>query len=645
MAANEEDYLDGLLKSLSDSEEAEMGPKDEEEEQIKEQVREAVEKSNEKNDKFENIYVDEDGQVNEEYVDKEIKDVMTVPRSIAAPGVDESYIVEDDDIGENESKEEDKVEEEPEIPETPAITPEEVAKKAKEKEEQEKVDESVKDAEADKEIEKLLDETDNNDAGKASLNKDDELINDMDLSEGEKDRLINMNLDDLLGDVTVDEDLDASENAVKDLLNEIGLEDDKSEEVAKEAEKEKAAETAGEGSDSKADSKEAEKISDNTDNAAKEGDAKKAAEELKEELKATKKKKSIFSIIKDIFFESLEDEDELNEEKAVKGADKAAKKAAKKAKKAKAAAKNANTQNTDSKADAVKSDSKDENQQLIDEVFKGKDNLDEPEAPKKGLIAKIKYRWEQFKLKQAKEDKEEQEQEEIERQEKQKKSEEKKAAAKEKKEKAASEKAEKKAAAKAEKAKKPKKEKKPKKVKVKEPPKPGDILKIKPKSIILFMLLIAGVIMLIQVFSYAINNTAKLSLARSYYDNDDYEKVYNNLDGISLSGGNETLYNQSKVIMYVQRQYDSYENYSKMGMNTDAINALVKGIDRYQTYRQEAKELGVEDKVTDIYNQIIEVFKNKYKLSEAEAIALNELSKRDFVTYYYKIEAYAEEAK
>mgnify|MGYP003242887570 CR=1 FL=1 len=46
MAENEEDYLDGLLKSLSEDENAQSENKDEEEEQIKEQVREAFEKSN-----------------------------------------------------------------------------------------------------------------------------------------------------------------------------------------------------------------------------------------------------------------------------------------------------------------------------------------------------------------------------------------------------------------------------------------------------------------------------------------------------------------------------------------------------------------------------------------------------------------------
>lgn len=44
----------------------------------------------------------------------------------------------------------------------------------------------------------------------------------------------------------------------------------------------------------------------------------------------------------------------------------------------------------------------DENEKLIDEVFHGKANLDQPEAPKKGLIAKIKYRYQQFKIRQEK---------------------------------------------------------------------------------------------------------------------------------------------------------------------------------------------------------------------------------------------------
>lgn len=626
MAENEEDYLDGLLKSMSERENAEKQAKDEEEEEIKEQVREAVEKSNTPNSKFENIYMDDpvenDGkQVSDEHVEKVLKDVMTVPRKMAAPGVDESYIVDDE-------------------PDTPkpvsSVTPEEVAKLAREKEEKEKVDESVKSSNADKALDKLIEETQKDEAAGSNLSKDDELIKDMDLSDGEKDRLVNMNLDDLLNDVNTDAGStnESGVSAVNDLLAQINqgsvqADDEASDNISSDL----AATGAVE--DNKADN--------SSDITSAGDDVKKQLEEELKSVNKKKRKKGILSVIKDIFFESLDDETEEAADTLEKSG-RAAKKEAKMAKKAAKADKNGKNKATDEEqVPAAKG--KDENELLIEEVFHGKDTLDDSAAPKKGLFAKIKYRMQQFKAKQAKECEAEEQQEEIERQEKQQQVAAKKAKAAEKKQKAAEKKTAKKEAAKKAKAKKPKKEKKPKKPKVKQPPKPGDIIRFKPKSIIVFVMLIVGIVVLVQMFGYTINYSGNINLAKDYYANQEYDKAYNSLDGIKLSGDDETLYKQAKVVMYVQRQYESYENYEKMNMHTEALNALVKGVDRYQTYRSEAKELGVEDKMTEVYNLIIKAFKDKFKMSETEAISLVELSKLDFTSYYYKIEAYGEAIK
>ena len=626
MAENEEDYLDGLLKSMSERENAEKQAKDEEEEEIKEQVREAVEKSNTPNSKFENIYMDDpvenDGkQVSDEHVEKVLKDVMTVPRKMAAPGIDESYIVDDE-------------------PDTPkpvsSVTPEEVAKLAREKEEKEKVDESVKSSNADKALDKLIEETQKDEAAGSNLSKDDELIKDMDLSDGEKDRLVNMNLDDLLNDVNTDAGStnESGVSAVNDLLAQINQGSDQADD---EAFDNIASDLAATGAveDNKADNS-----SDITSAGV---DVKKQLEEELKSVNKKKRKKGILSVIKDIFFESLDDETEEAAD-TVEKSGRAAKKAAKMAKKAAKADKNDKNKATDAEQVPAAKE-KDENELLIEEVFHGKDTLDDSAAPKKGLFAKIKYRMQQFKAKQAKECEAEEQQEEIERQEKQQQVAAKKAQAAEKKQKAAEKKTAKKEAAKKAKAKKPKKEKKPKKPKVKQPPKPGDIIRFKPKSIIVFVMLIVGIVVLVQMFGYTINYSGNISLAKDYYANQEYDKAYNSLDGIKLSGDDETLYKQAKVVMYVQRQYESYENYEKMNMHTEALNALVKGVDRYQTYRSEAKELGVEDKMTEVYNLIIKAFKDKFKMSETEAISLVELSKLDFTSYYYKIEAYGEAIK
>lgn len=626
MAENEEDYLDGLLKSMSERENAEKQAKDEEEEEIKEQVREAVEKSNTPNSKFENIYMDDpvenDGkQVSDEHVEKVLKDVMTVPRKMAAPGVDESYIVDDE-------------------PDTPkpvsSVTPEEVAKLAREKEEKEKVDESVKSSNADKALDKLIEETQKDEAAGSNLSKDDELIKDMDLSDGEKDRLVNMNLDDLLNDVNTDAGStnESGVSAVNDLLAQINQGSDQADDKASD----------NKASDLAATSAVEDNKADNSSDITSAGvDVKKQLEEELKSVNKKKRKKGILSVIKDIFFESLDDETEEAAD-TVEKSGRAAKKAAKMAKKAAKADKNDKNKATDAEQLPAAKE-KDENELLIEEVFHGKDTLDDSAAPKKGLFAKIKYRMQQFKAKQAKECEAEEQQEEIERQEKQQQVAAKKAQAAEKKQKAAEKKTAKKEAAKKAKAKKPKKEKKPKKPKVKQPPKPGDIIRFKPKSIIVFVMLIVGIVVLVQMFGYTINYSGNISLAKDYYANQEYDKAYNSLDGIKLSGDDETLYKQAKVVMYVQRQYESYENYEKMNMHTEALNALVKGVDRYQTYRSEAKELGVEDKMTEVYNLIIKAFKDKFKMSETEAISLVELSKLDFTSYYYKIEAYGEAIK
>lgn len=626
MAENEEDYLDGLLKSMSERENAEKQAKDEEEEEIKEQVREAVEKSNTPNSKFENIYMDDpvenDGkQVSDEHVEKVLKDVMTVPRKMAAPGVDESYIVDDE-------------------PDTPkpvsSVTPEEVAKLAREKEEKEKVDESVKSSNADKALDKLIEETQKDEAAGSNLSKDDELIKDMDLSDGEKDRLVNMNLDDLLNDVNTDAGStnESGVSAVNDLLAQINQGSDQADDKASD----------NKASDLAATSAVEDNKADNSSDITSAGvDVKKQLEEELKSVNKKKRKKGILSVIKDIFFESLDDETEEAAD-TVEKSGRAAKKAAKMAKKAAKADKNDKNKATDAEQVPAAKE-KDENELLIEEVFHGKDTLDDSAAPKKGLFAKIKYRMQQFKAKQAKECEAEEQQEEIERQEKQQQVAVKKAQAAEKKQKAAEKKTAKKEAAKKAKAKKPKKEKKPKKPKVKQPPKPGDIIRFKPKSIIVFVMLIVGIVVLVQMFGYTINYSGNISLAKDYYANQEYDKAYNSLDGIKLSGDDETLYKQAKVVMYVQRQYESYENYEKMNMHTEALNALVKGVDRYQTYRSEAKELGVEDKMTEVYNLIIKAFKDKFKMSETEAISLVELSKLDFTSYYYKIEAYGEAIK
>ena len=273
---------------------------------------------------------------------------------------------------------------------------------------------------------------------------------------------------------------------------------------------------------------------------------------------------------------------------------------------------------------------------VLTHQFGNKSTLDESQVPKKGFFARLKYRLEQMKAKHIEEEKAEEEAERLEEEEKQKNKELKKAAATEKKEqkKQAGE------AKKAQKANKPKKVK-PKKVKKpKEPPKPQDILKIKPVSIVMLVLFVAGVSVLISVLSSGFYYNNSVSLAKDYYSNEQYEKAYDKLSGIKLNGSDKTLYEQASTIMYVQKQYDSYENYMKLNMKTEALDSLIKGVNRYNSLRPQAQELGIDNKFTAVYKQIVLALQDTFKISETEAIGLSSMSDTDFTNYYYRIEEY-----
>jgi len=500
------------------------------------------------------------------------------------------------------------------------------------------------------------------------------------LSEDDMKRLSQMGLDNIIEQVTTDT------SSVDDLFDDTKEEKDN---INNQNNKEKADEK-------KADVNMAVDTVDNDETAA---DSAKASKKGKKKQKKEKtKKNNIFSVIKSVFFENLDEEDEdLDIEKKEKSSKQKVVKTNKTKKSVDDVRKDddirqsapepqaelqphaepqpenesiidenradiadninqddENSVNNDiyddtSEDKTEKNDlpeepdrSKDENVQLIKEMYGDKDNLDENIAPKKGLIAKLKYRIAQLKKKNAEEDKLEEEAELADIEEQKKKKEEKQAAAAVKKENAkkekevkAAEKKKAKDAKAAKKAAKPKKEKKPK-----PEPKPGDILKIKPKSIMLFITLVASVIVLISLLNTTVSYTTAISKAKTNLENGDYSKVYESLSGMKLNKSDETLYRQATLITYVTRQYESYQNYMEMDMKTEAINALVKGIARYDTYYNEANSLGVGNQMKEARAQIIQAFNDTFKISESEAVSLVAMSDNNFTQYYRKIEAY-----
>lgn len=491
------------------------------------------------------------------------------------------------------------------------------------------------DVTGEEDMERLLEsvsDSNNDNASSSNLSGDNQSEQVEELSEEELDRLANMNLDELLSEAS---DGKLSE---KDLPYQGEEEDNIASEETSAAGIDSLFGGDGDSQGSNVQDKEVEQIegldvnakdikntsdSEKTSKSADNSEGKKQSKK-QEKTKDKKKKKGLLSIVKGIFFESLEDE--VKAEEAIKEHEKDT-------------ANDIQGELTDTLSD--------ENERVIKEVY-GEGSDDNTTQPK-GLIAKLKYRLDQFKKKNAEEDAAEEEAERLDYEEKQKKKSAKKEEQDVKKKEKKAKADEKKAAAKSKKEAKPKKEKKPKKPKKekkpKEPPKPGDILKIKPLSVVFFIMFIAGVCVLIVVLNTGLHSQTTLNNAKSHVKNNNYAKAYAELSGNNLNEREEEVYNQASVVMYVQRQYESYQNYTKMGMKTEALNALIKGLARYNKYASEAAELGVSEDINTVRQDILSALQNTYKISEEDAQSLVNLSKENFTQYYYRIEAYGDGQK
>ena len=178
---------------------------------------------------------------------------------------------------------------------------------------------------------------------------------------------------------------------------------------------------------------------------------------------------------------------------------------------------------------------------------------------------------------------------------------------------------EKKAKPKKEKAEKPKKEKKPKKPKKEKPEEPDNSKKIPKKYIVRTFMLSLSILAAILLLSMYVPSLLVLKQARKAYYDADYKTAFLQMYGKDLSESDRLIYERSRLLVTLSRKYESYENYRKMGMRAEALDALLQGVKRYEDLKDEAKELDVAPEFAEIYFKIVSALNGDFDMTEEEA--------------------------
>ncbi len=177
---------------------------------------------------------------------------------------------------------------------------------------------------------------------------------------------------------------------------------------------------------------------------------------------------------------------------------------------------------------------------------------------------------------------------------------------------------EKKPKEKKEKKPKPKKEKKPKKE-----PDPNDKLpKIPKKYKIRTIAFAATVLAAALVLTVLLPSVAVMKQARNAYYERDYKNAFFSMYGKKLNDSDQLIYDRSKLIILLDRKYESYEQYKAMDMQENALDALLDGISRYESLKAEGEHLGVLEDLDATRAKITEALMNDFGISEQKALEI-----------------------
>lgn len=173
------------------------------------------------------------------------------------------------------------------------------------------------------------------------------------------------------------------------------------------------------------------------------------------------------------------------------------------------------------------------------------------------------------------------------------------------------------------------KEKKPKKPKKEKPPKVKDNTPPLPKKpVILIGVLAASVLALILLGSSNIQYEQDIRTAKDYYNAGDYVKAYETLAGSNTKDKDEMLYQRTLMLASVQSEYSAYQNMAQMEKYEFALDALVRGVGRYDNYSRDAQEYEAQAEMGLLKDQITQALSDSFGVTEEQAMELLKMRKR-----------------
>ena len=158
---------------------------------------------------------------------------------------------------------------------------------------------------------------------------------------------------------------------------------------------------------------------------------------------------------------------------------------------------------------------------------------------------------------------------------------------------------------------------------------------------VLFFALAAGVVFGTNQFNYS----QVIKKAANYFERQRYRLAYDEVSGVEVKEKDQDLKDRIYTVMYVERLYESYENNMKLGRADKALDALLRGIQKYDEHYDEAVELDIVKDIDSCRDKIINALWNTYGITEETAYQILAMEGQEYTKTLSELGAKAAETE
>lgn len=143
--------------------------------------------------------------------------------------------------------------------------------------------------------------------------------------------------------------------------------------------------------------------------------------------------------------------------------------------------------------------------------------------------------------------------------------------------------------------------------------------KINPVGAAVVIIFFATIAVLTIFGSMLLSRNSNMSNAENLFASGDYMKAYDTINAANLVDEDDVLYKRIRLCSQVQKEVNSFKNYTAMDKKLEALDSLVKGIRHYDLNLAEAESLNITGQMENLKSQLVSALSTDFGVTEEEA--------------------------